>query len=297
MFGRRSLILLLVSLLLVALLGYFGTRTWMEYRMAGVLDRQLALLPGQVEVSYDNVRVKLFQRTLRLDGVRISLSPAEPPIRLQALVLHRIDRNNPIPHDLEVEVRGFEQRLSGSRLPLAGLLQNHGYAYLRGSAFLHYRYLPEERRLELPRLRLSLTELGELVMEGAWPQHRPAGLPLLDWRVVDSLALDFLELTYRDEGLVPRMLQYAASSQGMLPASLAANIVAEMEWSAADFSDERLDASVRALRLFLADPQAVRLRLEPESPKPLGELRDLTLVDPPRAALELRLLLSTPVGR
>ncbi len=297
MLSRRPLMLALIALLLLGLLAYFGTRTWMEYRMAGVVDRQLALLPGQMDVRYDGIRVKLFQRTLRLEGVRISLSPDEPAIYLQALVLHRIDRDNPIPHEVEIEVRGFDQRLAGSRLPLADMLQAHGYDRLRGSAYLHYRYVPEERRLELPRLRLTLHELGELVTEGRWPQHRPAGLPLMDWRVVDSLALDFLELSYQDEGLVPRILQRSAYEQGMLSTSLASNIVAEMEWSAADFSDERLDASVRALRLFLLDPQVlIRLRLDPEEPKPLGELRDLVLVDPPRAALELRLLLSTPAA-
>lgn len=294
---RSQALVLLMSVLLIAVLAYFGTRAWMEYRLAAVVDRQLALLPGQVDVEYRNVRVKLFQRTLRLDEVRISLSPEEPPIHLEALVLHRIDRDNPIPHDLEVEIRGLDQVLRGSRVPLAGLLESHGYERLQGSAFLHYRYRPEHRRLEVPRLRLSFEGLGELVVEGAWPQHRPAGLPIMDWRVLDSLALERLQLTYRDEGLVPRLLQRAAYRQGMQPASLAANIIAEMEWSAADFSDERLDASVRALRLFLADPQRIRLELDPGDPQPLGELWDLALVDPPRAALELRLLLSTPVNQ
>ncbi len=292
----RLWVWLVLTALVVTVAGYLGVRTWMEYRMAAVVDRQLALLPGPVEVTYGNVRVKLFQRSLRLDDLTITLSPEEPPIRISALVLHNIDRYNPIPHYLELEIRGLDQRLAGSRVPLAGMLQNHGYERLRGSAFLYYRYLPEQRRLELPRLRIDAEGLGEIVLEGAWPQVQPAGLPVMDWRVLDTLALERLELTYRDRGLVPRLLHRAATRQGMLPTSLAANIIAEMEWSAADYDDERLDASVRALRLFLADPESVRLQLEPEEPKPLGDLRDLALVDPPRAALELRLLLRIPAA-
>ncbi|MCH8505690.1 MAG: hypothetical protein LAT50_15405 [Ectothiorhodospiraceae bacterium] len=284
-------------MLILALLAYFGLQAWVNHRATQAVERQLALLPGAVQVEYDSIRVSLFRRTAYVDGLAIRLSPQEPPFRIASLVIHRIDRDNPVPHELMLELRGIEKNLVESSLPYAAWLRRHGYDRLAGSAVRHYRYLPDRRRLELERFSTGFDEIGELELRGSWPQVVPEGVPLMDWRIVDSVALDSFQATYHDEGLVRRVLGRAAAGQGMRPETLAANILAEMEWSAAAFDDERLDASVRALRLFLAGAETIRLELEPDEPRPLGQLRDTVMVDPPRAALDVRLLMLLPVDR
>ncbi len=285
----------LAGLLILTLLAYVAFQVWINHRVELAIERQIALLPGAVQVNYERVRVSPFRRSAQVEQLEIRVSPEEPPVRVASLVIHRIDRDNPVPHELMLELRGIEQDVSRSALPHADWLRAHDYKSLNGSAFLHYRYLPERRRLELEELRLGFDEIGELQLQGAWPQVVPEGVPIMDWRIADSVALERFQATYHDDGLVGRVLGRAAASQGMRPETLAANILAEMEWSAAAFDDERLDASVRALRLFFAGADVLRLELEPDEPKALGELRDLALVDPPRAALEVRMLMFLPV--
>ncbi|MEX0729719.1 MAG: hypothetical protein WED00_12170 [Aquisalimonadaceae bacterium] len=289
MMQRVSVLALMLSVMLLA--AWFGTRYWIEQRVVNAIEFQLALLPAAVEVRYGQVRVDLPSLRTHIHDIVVRLGDGEPPVRVQRLTVHGVDRDNRLPRHLDMELVGLRQNLAQSAQPYARFLHGYGFEETHGDLALRYHFDIEQQRLHLDRLLVDLAPLGRLDVTARLRIASVSGVLYRDWRPEEAVALEQLIASWEDIELVRRMMLFAATGMGMTPTTLAANIAAELDHSAAAFETPRLDATVETLWQFLPDPGAVTLYLEPEQPLALTGLRDTALVNPPKAALDTRLLI------
>lgn len=286
----RPRVLLSSLVLILALTGaWFAVRAWLESRVAEAIDFQIGLLPPAVSVQYEDVSVDLPSLRTHVHDVAVRLGRDEPPILIDRLTVHAVDREHRLPRFLDMELTGVARNLVDSTQFHARFLRRYGVEQVRGRVALKYRFDEEARRLEVQQLLVDLHPVGRLDVSARLRTAQASGVPLQDWRPEEVVALERLTASWVDAGLVEHVMVTAAASQGMTPETLALNIAAELERTVAATETPRLDQSVDTLVSFLASPGAVTAHLDPPEPLPLTELRDTALVNPPRAAVLTRL--------
>lgn len=287
----RRYILLIIVLFVLLLAAWFGIKAWLEQQVVTAIEDQRLLLPEAVSVDYGRVEFELLAQRTHIHDIAVRLGDTEPPIEVQRLTVHDVDRDHRLPRHLDLELTGVRQNLAASRQPHARLLREYGFEEIDGDLALRYHFDAEAQRLELDQLLVDLEPLGRLDVAARLRIAPVTGVLYQDWRPEEAVALEQLIASWDDRNLVQRMMALAAEGQGMTPTTLAANIAAELNRSAAAFDSPRLDTTVESLRDFLSEPGTITLYLEPEQPLPLTELRDTALVNPPKAALDTRLLI------
>lgn len=88
-----------------------------------------------------------------------------------------------------------------------------------------------------------------------------------------TVTLDSFRLTYRDEGLVPELLDRAATEQGMAPADLIAGGMAQIRGALSAGGDPAVVGPIAdALEAFLRSPGQLTLTLSPAAPVAISNI-------------------------
>ena len=281
---RAMLVVVVLGVLVGAAL--FGGQRYLEHRVARAVDARLAELPAQVEARYRAITVNPLERTAAIHDLLIVGEGLFPDARVRRVSVREFSGGTPLPERLRVRLHDVYWVRGGWPRTL-DVLETGLNGPVIGDVTLDLRFDQDSGALWIDDFTVELHSGDRLSLQGRF-YLQPMGM--LDHPYdgpMSGLELVGVEGQWRDRGLFRRALEQLARERGMTGRMLAANVLGELEWAAAEWDDPQLDASVEALQRFVRDPGKLRLRIDVGDPLNVIVLGERFLVDPPTALRRL----------
>jgi hypothetical protein len=219
-----------------------------------------SLLGGTVTVS--EITLEAFGSTLDAGGLALydyRLNEQGLPVVLKAQLRDtRIDPETLFPPNTK-------------RLPLLQMLADIGYtAPTEGEIFVDWTFHEEERLTDLRTISLNIEDVGRFELESELIGLSTGAVAVLMLGMDNTIPVQIssLELEYRDDSLLSRVLEYIAEKQGKDSVD---ELVDELRatWERDQglqvlFADE--------LEQFLKNPRSLRIRIHPEFPVSMTQI-------------------------
>ena len=256
-------------------------------RISTALDRIAEALPGVASIEAGRISTGFFEGRIELEDLSVRLAPDSPAVFIDSVKILDADFTHPVPRKMHVIVQGGQVRPLFHFPQLAGQFPD---GVIPDSVRLNldavYFYRPDTGELDLQQFSLTAEPLGELSFEGHFDNLdlerifqepvRPVEMfgALVGARIRDAA------ITYRDRSLVRETVRSQAKRRGRTPARHARILVETLRFRGEGPPGGLLARTLEPLKGFLADPEFLRVRFDPEKPVTVGWL--LWVRDPER---------------
>ncbi|WP_017325645.1 hypothetical protein [Synechococcus sp. PCC 7336] len=271
----------------IAVGGYVGVTSVANNKIDREVQDFLEEEELQDVVTYGSVKSNLIQQSVEFRDLEI-VGDAGEVVSVDLLQMRDFDRQNDPPQFATVEARGMRMELEETPNPIVTqTLQQLGYDDLAADVTLSYEADPEQKTFNVSidhripkmgsfsgRLQLSnvvLPEAGEV--DGTVWLAENTGAELVE-----------ASLTYDDDSLLPRLVDYFAEQQGMSADAFKQQLTAGIPLATQFLPDSPIARQVSAeLQEFIQTPDRLSIFVSPD--RPVGLMRLSTV--PPATLPEL----------
>ncbi|MEK7357935.1 MAG: hypothetical protein AAB250_15910 [Bdellovibrionota bacterium] len=292
------------------LVGYVAIQKTMEMQISVVLNQVAIRMLPQLDFRYRNVRVSLWERAVRINGISIQSLGERESLRIERVSVSEVDWDTifrlaqtggmiTLPRTVRVGFKGMHltPRLLGAKP--AALLKQLGYDDIELSMSSGFLFDRSAKIFGIDRMNVEIQEMGRLsfsVEVGDFPFPTDRDLIALSRDPKSEkppvpefadLTLRYGEIRYDDFSLVGRVDQML-KNEGM--PGLAAVIESSTRLPAS--ADGFVGQATAKLKKFIATPeQSIRLSTRPSEPLPFAAIGLEALLGPDKLAkrLDLRL--------
>lgn len=203
----------------------------------------------------------------------------------------RPENGNPM--DFSGAAEGFTIDLSGIEdQQQKQILQALGYEKLQGYMEIAGSWQPTDGRMTLSQYDLAIVDAGTLGMTvdiGGYTTDFIASLREIQKQMADNpegdnsaqglaimglmqqLTFHGANITFSDDSLTAKVLEFVAQSQGMKPADIANQAKAVLPFALAQLNNSELTTqATQAVSAFLDNPKSLRIAAEPAQPVPFA---------------------------
>jgi hypothetical protein len=274
---KTALSLSLLALLAVIVAAYAGAKIYANNAAEKRVRKALKEVAGYANVSYEDVSVKLPGITTTINGVVLSRPGSPSKTRIDRIIIHDIDDEKAYPAFLHILLEGIDLEINEHNFGKDHkFLNDLGYDRIKASVEIDYRYRKKENEFLINTLCYcaenvgSITlqcHLGDIDLDFDDPMSVLLGIP--------TATLHSAGLIYEDRSLVKRLMDKTSRETGMDIDLMADKIVRSIK---NDISDENHDitvASLKAIGIFLRDPQTISIFASPDTPVSLQSIQQL----------------------
>ena len=270
--------------LALAVLGiYMGVKMVVSNIAEKRVNESIAEVSDFVEIEYRRVDVDLVRFDFHLSDVLVSPIGTEEKVKVEKIVIKKLDHKSDIPAFLDVAVKGIEIRqLKKDAMAIRDL----GYEdELRLNLHFNYHYDKQKKELDVKKISVGADGAGRLETRFRF------GNIDLNTKNMFAILLAYprilihdAKLIYIDNSLVERLMRSAARKENKdvkeYQKDLIQKINEEIEIEKSDFSKTALNA----IKDFLENPRKLSISASPESPQSLKGIID---VDKPQDLIPL----------
>lgn len=285
----------------ITLADFSGADEEEEVRFAAQgIELGKVLLPD--EDKRDNYGGFLFYETFTLDRMALTLAGTEV-FTMGDVHFDITEPDGDTPMDFSGAAESFTLDLSLMEdedqlavMEALGLKEMEGYFEIEGS------WNPNDGRIEFsqydmtvveagtigftvdlggytPSLIASLRELQKQMAENPDSDNSAQGLAILG--LLQQMTFHSAEISFADDTLTNKVLDYVAQNQGMRPADIANQAKAVVPFVLAQLNNPELTAQAsQAVSAFLDDPQSLTVAARPDQPVPFALLMATAMTTP-----------------
>lgn len=226
-------------------------------------------------LEYRDLKVGLFDQGGKIKDVRLQLKGIEDPIVIDQLQLQKIAQIEGRTVQADVSMEGLTLKHDHALLEsITPELAAMGYDEVVVDAIFAYQYDPQERELTLEKIGIAAKDMGELYMAFTLAQVSPAL-----WEVekedlnfgslLSTFALVSIgpsQIEYEDQSLFKRWVKRQAQKSGQRSEDLIRQWNKQIDTEAGRSDRAIVKEALGAVKAFLADPDRIIVRVEPEKP-------------------------------
>ena len=249
------------------------------FRLAGVHLRNLDatrlqadLLAGAGELSSGAVRLGEYE----MRGLSVEL-PSGGPVTVARVLMNGLSYSEDVPTACKLLIEGLTIPVASlgnedARRPFIDM----GYSDLVFDLSLDYAYDPVLRIVDLRKVALGLKDGGTLTLaatiEGIAPDAF-GGNPMSAMAAAADARLRAATLSFEDQSLVRRGLDFAAKGWGLKPEQALAEIRTALETSLKTARSNVTRNAVRSVIAFLNNPGRLVIQLDPAQPVGMEQIQ------------------------
>ncbi len=271
-----------VCTVLVLLGIYMGVKMVASNFAEKRVNESIAEVSDFVKIEYQRVDVDLVRFDFHLSDVLVSPIGTEEKVKIEKIVIKKLDHKSDIPAFLDVAVKGIEIRqLKKDAMAIREL----GYDdELLLNFHFNYHYDKQKKELNIKKISVGADDAGQLET-----QFR---LGNIDFNTKNIFAILFAyprilihdaKVIYKDNSLVERLMKFGARKENKdvkeYKNDLLQKIKEEIEKEKSDFNKTALNA----IKDFVEDPRELSISASPERPQPL---RGVIGVDNPKDLIQ-----------
>lgn len=269
--AEKRIRVITITIVLVLIAVYFGAKLYVEKAAKTRIDNAIAKLGGAINIDYEDISADLLRLNLHIEGVSVSQAGQKKKVYITDIVIYDIDSGSGIPSYLNLEINGIR----GDVGDLGGLGEL-GYNTIEGDIKLDYRYDGEKKEFQLNKFRCSAAEMGAIETSfhlGNVHIEQKNILALLFG--YPQILLHQATLNYKDNSLVPRLLESGAKKNGKGLKDFKLEIIQKIDHMISKEGDEFSAEILRAIRGFIDDPKKIGISVSPQKPVPIGLIQGL----------------------
>lgn len=279
---NKKLVLRVCTVL--AVLGiYMGVKMVASNFAEKRVNESIAEVSDFVKIEYQRVDVDLVRFDFHLSDVLVSPIGTEEKVKVEKIVIKKLDHKSDIPAFLDVSVKGIEIRqLKKDAMAIREL----GYDdELLLNFHFNYHYDKQKKELDIKKISVGADGAGRL--------ETRFRLGNIDLNTKNIFAILFAyprilihgaKVIYKDNSLVERLMKFGARKENKdvneYKKDMIQKIKEEIEKEKSDFNKTALNA----IKDFVEDPRELSISASPERPQPL---RDVIGVDNPKDLIQL----------
>ncbi len=268
--GKRKKVVT-IGIVLVLIAVYFGAKLYVEKAAKKRIDNAIAKLGGAVNIDYKNIRADLLRLNLHIEGVSVSHAGQKEKVNIADIVIYDIDPGSGIPSYLNLEFNGIRGNVGD-----LGGLGELGYNTIEGDIKLDYRYDGKKREFQLNKFSCSAAEMGAI------ETSFHLGNVHIDQKNILALLFGYPQillyqaaLNYKDNSLVPRLIESGAKKNGKGINDFKLEIIQKIDHLISKEGDEFSAETLRTIRGFIDDPKRIGISVSPQKPVPIGLIQGL----------------------
>jgi len=274
---NRKIVLSVAAAVVLAAAAAAGVQVRANARAARQIDGEIAKLSAFARVTYEDVWVSLFSRSVQISGLSVQPAGFTSPVSIKVARFGQSGQTKSV--ELEDVSVDFNQPLLQQARPV---LDKLGYRAVNADARLVWRMDEAAGVLEVKTLLVDAEDVAEaelsLALENA---HFLAGgmnlgnLLFLK-QLVNNMELAGLALSYTDKGLLRRLERWEAERLGVSVQKLREDRARQVLLHGAPVMDGEAEGALAALADFAREPDFIRIEFSPPRPVTLGRLDAIT---------------------
>ncbi len=266
--------------LLVGLMVGVGVTYMVVNKMAGqeakqAVDQLVAENDEIESLEYSDLTVGLLDQGGKIKNVQLRLKGIEDPIVVDQLQIKNIDQIEGRTVQADVSMEGLTLKHDHALLEsITPDLAAMGYDEVVVDATAAYQYDPQKRVLTLEKIGIVAKDMGELSMAITLAQVDPALWDIKKENLnLGSLLTTFAlvsigpsRIEYEDQSLFNRWVKRQAQKSGHRPEELIRQWNKQIDEEAGRSDLTIVKEALEAVKAFVADPDRITVRIEPEKP-------------------------------
>jgi hypothetical protein len=252
------------ALVVVAIVGGLFLKRHLTSLATDKVKSALASASKYADFSYDSVSVHLLSRTVHISNLTVRPVGLDLIVRVQDVALSEIDRDHQIPHQAHIALQGIKSDATQlASLDSTGLAKALGATDQEADLEIKYYYDEGSKRVSIERLRLGARQLFEASASAVFGNvaFDDQG-PTTSLDALGNMWLESLEIRYRDDGLIPKLVVATAAED-----KSSVNVAVEKtKLELASLTRELPETQREAFLEFVDHPGEIRIRLAPKVP-------------------------------
>lgn len=268
-----------ISLVIIA--SYFSVKSYYERTARNYLNAFTGKIKDKVVITFDDLNVSPLTRAITIKKAVISRPDIKHEIKIQTVVINKLDADNAAPHELDIQFSNFlipSQSLGGG---LTELLHKTNYPILAGDLNVSWSFEKYSKKFHLINLSVNVKDAFELAIS--------ADLENVEWDLIgeDNGLKSFLaafpnyslasaKIKYIEEGFHGRLQTAAAEDMSMSERDyrkrLSENISRDLSAIAASDQNKQVVNALERFKTFVIDRTNLVISANPEQPVPAAEI-------------------------
>ena len=268
-------------------------------RVAARVDAALAEVSALASISYDSAYVNLFSGVVHVKGIEAVLTGSPDFIRADSVVLYDLEKKaqDPETDSIHFAIKNLGVE-AGSSLwgATAKVLQRMDYTLMSADVECRATYNRPFSRLEVESLVMDIKDFGRVDLAFALANFKLGknGLTLASLfrsgNALPDTGVGKARFVYEDHSFFTRLLAYRARQEQKTESQVREEQLADIRRRILMEKNPAGQERLSAFKKFVADPKRLTVLLDPVSPIPLMQLKDLQ--DPGQWPALLRMTVS-----
>ena len=258
----------------VALIGiYLGAKMYASNVAEGKVNEAIAKAAMFADIDYGKVSVDLLGMDVRISDIIVSSADAKEKVRIDEIVIHKIDDKAYIPTFLSVSCNGIELNMKDLGKE-AKELRKLGYnEKIMVNLNVEYAYDKEKKEIDITKVSIGADEAGEISIgfrlgNISLDPEKIAGLLFNSPQVIFHEA----KIEYEDDSLVERLMKLGAEEQQSNVKDFKKSLIQGVEKEIAKEKDDFIKKALSEVKDFLEDPDSFSISASPSKPYTLGRI-------------------------
>ncbi|MFH1102405.1 MAG: hypothetical protein V1714_01380 [Pseudomonadota bacterium] len=259
----------------VIMAGYFGVKFHLEKIARQKVEEVISKTSGLMEIDYRKVSVNLIGLNTHVKDVTVKATGEKEGIQIDEITVYKARAGKDKSLDVHIALNGISVHADQ-------LIEDHdtvrdlGYQNIKADMEVDYEYDDRKREFRLNTLRLGAKEIGDIDfsfrLTNIELDPEKMALMLFTFPLIE---INEAELSYTDDSLVRRLLNFYARKEGKTVDETIRQLTVKMDEEIARANDPLVTQSIEAVKKFINKPNKIMVSLSPKEPVSIGSLRDL----------------------
>lgn len=232
------------------------------------------------DIAYEKLDFGQEDYDARLTGVTITSNEDDRSLSIDEITFIRADIKHMPPHLLDLSVKGMHVNADLLEGRFKKAFRSREIDEILVDMDIKYQHDPEARTLALEKLHLSAQTLGDLSLAltvdniHLWSaEDRSTFLRFLVG--IPSVALKSANVDFEDDGLVDLVVANRAQKTGQTEEEVLAGAIEKIDMDIEKAKSETTRKNLAQIKKFILDPDKFEVRILPESPIKIKDMRHL----------------------
>jgi hypothetical protein len=272
--ARKRVVVVGVVVIIVAGASVLTLKRYVESLARAHINETLGSMTQYADVNYGDVTVDLLGRAVHLSDLAITPVGLSRTLRIEEVIVREVGKGTPIPTSLRIMLRGIKVSADDlSAIDPSATFKLVGDTSIQGDVEVAYRYAPDDGKLDVARLGISLPALftSSLALR---LDHLNLGAP--DWlhfmMSLEGITLEQADLRFEDTGLLAWLVVARAEQQGVTIEQATQQMLTDAKANIPVDGSLVTPAVQKELADFVAHPGNLHLTVAPKVPIAVGRL-------------------------